>query len=152
MEDLARCPGIGERKVMLFITKAICLNKHTLLYSALILTCIFILQVKRLHDTFHEPFKRVVSSHPPVPETPVSKEAEPFLVTEVTEADKSAENSSKKKKKEPEVTVKSAVSAAFAKYADKIGKKNSSPGKKKGEATASKSDDKDLNGGEGPTS
>ncbi|KAB2630136.1 hypothetical protein D8674_007655 [Pyrus ussuriensis x Pyrus communis] len=34
MEDQARCPGIGERKV------------------------------KRLYDTFHEPFKRVVASHP----------------------------------------------------------------------------------------
>ncbi|GAV63193.1 HHH domain-containing protein/Rad10 domain-containing protein [Cephalotus follicularis] len=39
MEDLARCPGIGERKV------------------------------KRLHDTLHEPFKRVVSSQPAVSET-----------------------------------------------------------------------------------
>ncbi|KAK9292622.1 hypothetical protein L1049_020597 [Liquidambar formosana] len=47
MEDLARCPGIGERKV------------------------------KRLYDTFHEPFKRVVSSRPTVMETPVQDNGEP---------------------------------------------------------------------------
>ncbi|KAL0388161.1 UNVERIFIED_CONTAM: DNA excision repair protein ERCC-1 [Sesamum radiatum] len=41
MEDLARCPGIGERKV------------------------------KRLYDTFHEPFKRAVPNHAPVSENPI---------------------------------------------------------------------------------
>ncbi|KAF2307173.1 hypothetical protein GH714_025282 [Hevea brasiliensis] len=61
MEDLARCPGIGERKV------------------------------KRLYDTFHEPFKRVVSSHPVVPETS-PKDNEPSSVNEVTDVEKEGED------------------------------------------------------------
>ncbi|KAK3200336.1 hypothetical protein Dsin_023751 [Dipteronia sinensis] len=124
MEDLARCPGIGERKV------------------------------KRLHDTFHEPFKRVISSHPPVPETPVQKDVEPCLETEeATGVGKDTEDTSKKRrKKESELTVKSALSAAFAKYADKIGKKsNNSPGKNRGETSATKSGDEDGSVGEGAT-
>ncbi|XP_041018878.1 DNA excision repair protein ERCC-1 [Juglans microcarpa x Juglans regia] len=92
MEDLARCPGIGERKV------------------------------KRLYDTFHEPFKRVVSSRSTVPDTPIQDNGEPCSTKEKDE-DKDKENASNHKK-EPEVTVKSALSAAFAKYADKVGKKN----------------------------
>ncbi|KAH1037592.1 hypothetical protein GYH30_056775 [Glycine max] len=48
MEDLARCPGIGERKV------------------------------KRLFDTFHEPFKHVESNRQAIPETSVqNKPASP---------------------------------------------------------------------------
>ncbi|KAB1200844.1 DNA excision repair protein ERCC-1 [Morella rubra] len=93
MEDLARCPGIGERKV------------------------------KRLHDTFREPFKRVVSSRSAVPETPVQSNAEPDSVTEEKEENKATENASKHET-EPELTVKSALSVAFAKYADKVGRKN----------------------------
>ncbi|ESR46505.1 hypothetical protein CICLE_v10003373mg, partial [Citrus x clementina] len=69
--------------------------------------------VKCLYDTFHKPFKRVVSSHPPIPKTPFLKDVEPSSVNEVTE-------------KEPELTVKSALSTAFAKYADKMGKKKNS--------------------------
>ncbi|OMO89239.1 DNA repair protein rad10 [Corchorus olitorius] len=105
MEDLARCPGIGERKV------------------------------KRLYDTFHEPFKRVVSSIPTMPETPVSKDTEPGSVTEVTEAEKDTEDTSKRRKKEPETNVKSALTAAFAKYASKINKKNNKSEGKEGEGT-----------------
>ncbi|RXH82313.1 hypothetical protein DVH24_036654 [Malus domestica] len=52
IEDQARCPGIGERKV------------------------------KRLYDTFHEPFKRVVASHPAAPETSPPSNAEPRSVDE----------------------------------------------------------------------
>ncbi|KAK2656762.1 hypothetical protein Ddye_009814 [Dipteronia dyeriana] len=124
MEDLARCPGIGERKV------------------------------KRLHGTFHEPFKRVVSSHPPVPETPVQKDAEPCLETEeATGVEKDTGDTSKKgRMKESELTVKSILSAAFAKYADTIGKKSNSPGKKRGETSATKSGDEDGSIGEGATS
>ncbi|KAF5740594.1 DNA excision repair protein ERCC-1 [Tripterygium wilfordii] len=96
MEDLARCPGIGERKV------------------------------KRLYDTFHEPFKRVVSTHPVVPEIPVQKDAEPGSANEASEGVNS-EETSKRKKKEPEVNIKSALHAAFSKYSDKIGKKNNKP-------------------------
>ncbi|KAL5768469.1 hypothetical protein ACOSP7_015015 [Xanthoceras sorbifolium] len=122
MEDLARCPGIGERKV------------------------------KRLHDTFHEPFKRVVSSHPPVPETPVQKDAESCLETEATEVEKDTEKTSKRRKKESESTVKSALSAAFAKYADKFGRKSSSsPEKKRGETSTTGSGDETRSIGEGAT-
>ncbi|KAL7259474.1 hypothetical protein ACSBR1_005383 [Camellia fascicularis] len=93
MEDLARCPGIGERKV------------------------------KRLYDTFHEPFKRVVPKHLPIPEISTQNNAEPFRVSEVKE-DEKEEDANKRKKKEPEITIKSALSAALSKYSDKIGKKN----------------------------
>ena len=94
-------------------------------------------QVKRLYDTFHEPFKRVVSNNPPVPETPVCKDAEPCLTSEFVEADKDTENASKRRKKEPEMNVKSALTAAFAKYAGKISKKNNKlEGNKGGETSA----------------
>ncbi|EOY11409.1 DNA excision repair protein ERCC-1 isoform 1 [Theobroma cacao] len=107
MEDLARCPGIGERKV------------------------------KRLYDTFHEPFKRVISSNPPVPETPILKEAEPCSASEATEAEKDTEDTSKRRKKEPEMNVKSALTAAFARYAGKISKKSTkSKGKERGGTSA----------------
>nr|XP_023898496.1 DNA excision repair protein ERCC-1 isoform X1 [Quercus suber]POE53152.1 dna excision repair protein ercc-1 [Quercus suber] len=107
MEDLARCPGIGERKV------------------------------KRLYDTFHEPFKRVVASRPAVPETPVQNNTEPVSGIEEKGKEKATEDASNKKN-EPELTVKSALSAAFAKYADKVGQKNAKmAGEKKGETRAS---------------
>ncbi|KAL1542234.1 Excision repair cross-complementation group 1 [Salvia divinorum] len=54
MEDLARCPGIGERKV------------------------------GRLHDTFHEPFKSAVPIHAPVAENPTNNEACPPLEAKET--------------------------------------------------------------------
>ncbi|XP_034706695.1 DNA excision repair protein ERCC-1 isoform X1 [Vitis riparia] len=116
MEDLARCPGIGERKV------------------------------KRLYDTFHEPFKRVVPSCPAVPENPVHNNAEPSSVNEVVEVENDVEDASKRRKKEPELTVKSALSAAFAQYSEKIGKRNNRPqGKKheeKGHAPETKAENK----------
>ncbi|KAK7269304.1 hypothetical protein RIF29_22027 [Crotalaria pallida] len=104
MEDLARCPGIGERKV------------------------------KRLWDTFHEPFKRVESSRQAIPETSVlnkpaspdtsaRNDAEPSSVND--DKQKDVEDASKRRKKEPELSVKSALSAAFAKYSDRVGKRNS---------------------------
>ncbi|XP_057427829.1 DNA excision repair protein ERCC-1 isoform X2 [Lotus japonicus] len=102
MEDLARCPGIGERKV------------------------------KRLFDTFHEPFKRVESSRQAVPETSAqNKPASPDpLMRNNAESsslikDKDVEDVSKRRKEEPELTVKSALSAAFAKYSDRVGKNTS---------------------------
>ncbi|XP_052297258.1 DNA excision repair protein ERCC-1-like [Citrus sinensis] len=116
MEDLARCPGIGERKV------------------------------KRLYDTFHEPFKRVVSSHPPIPETPSQKDVERSSVNEVTDVEKDTEDINKRRKKEPELTVKSALSTAFAKYADKIGKKKNSSSQV-GETSVSDSGAKNSNSG-----
>lgn len=105
MEDLARCPGIGERKV------------------------------KRLYETFHEPFKRVVASRPAVSESTVPDNAGPCSVTEDKEM-KETEEESKRRKKEQEPTVKSALSAAFAKYADRVKTKNSkSPLMKNGDTS-----------------
>ncbi|KAK4753204.1 hypothetical protein SAY87_022002 [Trapa incisa] len=96
MEDLARCPGIGERKV------------------------------KRLYDTFHEPFKRVVRIAPIAPEVLLPKATDAVdPAPEPRELVNASEDTRKKRKKEPEVTVKSALSAAFAKYANKLGKRNS---------------------------
>ncbi|XP_027366153.1 DNA excision repair protein ERCC-1 [Abrus precatorius] len=104
MEDLARCPGIGERKV------------------------------KRLFDTFHEPFKRMESSRQPIPEASFqNKPASPDISfrndaefsTLIEDNQKDVDDLSKRRKKEPELTVKSALSAAFAKYSDRVGKRNS---------------------------
>lgn len=95
MEDLARCPGIGERKV------------------------------KRLYDTFHEPFKRVLSKDNSVPETVMQNNPEPFAALD-KKVDEKEEKASKRRKPEPEVSIKSALSTALAKYSSKIGKKNHS--------------------------
>ncbi|QCE07366.1 DNA excision repair protein ERCC-1 [Vigna unguiculata] len=118
MEDLARCPGIGERKV------------------------------KRLFDAFHEPFKRVDSSWQAFPDTSVQNEpASPgSSIRNNTESSSLIEDKqddvddvSKRRKKEPEVTVKSALSAAFAKYSDRVGKrKETSQVEEKGESDAFK--------------
>ncbi|WZY96337.1 hypothetical protein YC2023_068666 [Brassica napus] len=97
MEDLARCPGIGERKV------------------------------KRLYDTFHEPFKRAASSYPSVVEPTVTEtEVQKDVNSEepvVEEDEDFVEDSRKRKKKEPEKSVKTALSTVFARYSDKLCKK-----------------------------
>lgn len=83
-----------------------------------------------MYDTFHEPFKRVVSPGSTVPETSAQNNAEPCSVNkdkgeeEEEETKKDTEDESKHKKKEPKLTVKSALSAAFVQYADRVGKKN----------------------------
>ncbi|CAN1232803.1 DNA excision repair protein ERCC-1 [Linum perenne] len=95
MEDLARCPGIGERKV------------------------------KRLHDTFHEPFKRTVSSQSVVSETTTQGLPNGDQAAEAgVEKEEEQGDANKRRKKESEKTVKSTLSAVLAKYADKFGKKN----------------------------
>ncbi|KAL0414016.1 UNVERIFIED_CONTAM: DNA excision repair protein ERCC-1, partial [Sesamum radiatum] len=93
MEDLARCPGIGERKV------------------------------KRLYDTFHEPFKRAVPNHAPVSENPIDNHGV-TSESERNEDEKETQDTSKRQKKEAEVSVRSALKAAFAKYPHAIGKKS----------------------------
>lgn len=91
-------------------------------------------QVRRLYDTFHEPFKRVVSTHPDVPETPAEKNTEPLSTGEDVDGKKTEDAG--KLKKEPDLTIKSALSAAFAKYGNKIGKSNSrSQGEEKEETS-----------------
>lgn len=82
--------------------------------------------MKRLYDTFHEPFKRAASSYPSVieptaPETEVQKDVNS---EEPAEADEDfVEGSRKRKKMEPEKSVKTALSTVFARYSDKLCKK-----------------------------
>lgn len=102
-------------------------------------------QVKRLFDTFHEPFKRVESSWQTIPETSVQNksvsprnsaqdDAEPSSLNE--DKNKDADEFSKRRKKESELNVKSALSAAFAKYAGRVGRKSNTPeGKERGESS-----------------
>ena len=79
----------------------------------------------------------MVSSHLAVPETPVQNNTEPRSVSEEKEMEKATEDESNRKK-EPELTVKSALSAAFSKYTDKVGKKNANTaGENRGETSAS---------------
>ncbi|KAI4367862.1 hypothetical protein MLD38_016485 [Melastoma candidum] len=111
MEDLARCPGIGERKV------------------------------RRLYDTFHEPFRRTVPNIPLAPEAAVLKDNEPYSSNQVDEVANKAEEAGKQKK-EPDLTVRSALSAAFAKYAVKVGKNKRKAGEVDGgESSSSKQTD-----------
>lgn len=96
MEDLARCPGIGERKV------------------------------KRLYDTFHEPFKRVIPKNSSVMETCTENNPKPFTAN-CEKAQEKEEDSIKLGKIEPQVTVKSALATALSKYSDKIICKKNDP-------------------------
>lgn len=73
-----------------------------------------------MYDTFHEPFKRTVPKQPSTVET----SAQQFTPTEAKEDEKEIARSSKRDKKEPNLTVKSALSAAFAKYKEKVGTEN----------------------------
>ena len=68
--------------------------------------------MRRLHDTFHKPFRRV-SSDPFVGEDSAPSKIDENQVVE------SAEDSLTDKK-EANMTVKSALSEAFAKYSSKI--------------------------------
>lgn len=65
----------------------------------------------------------MVASRPAVSESSPLDNAEPCSVTEDKET-KDTKEESKRRKKEPEPTVKSALSAAFAKYADRVKKKS----------------------------
>lgn len=94
--------------------------------NAIVIEVLLLYQVRRLYDTFHEPFKRVVSTHPAVPETPTQNNTEPRSMGEEQDVDGKRTEDASKHKKEPNLNVKSALSAAFAKYADKIGKSSSS--------------------------
>lgn len=78
-------------------------------------------QVKCLYDTFHEPFKRAVPNHGPVAENPINTHAGE---SEDNGKEKEIQDASKKRKKEPEINVKSALKAAFAKYGELGRKKN----------------------------
>lgn len=67
-----------------------------------------------MYDTFHEPFKRSVPNHAPVPASAGESERNKY-VEEIQDA-------SKRQKKEEDVIVKSALKAAFAKYSGRKGK------------------------------
>ena len=125
--------------------------------EALDIMNIFCHQVKRLFDTFHEPFKRVEPSLQNIPETP----AQNNLAGPMTSAQNDAEASlnedkhedvddhvGKQRKKETELSVKSALYAAFVKYADRVGRKsNTSEGVEEEESSIimeSKVDEKKL--------
>lgn len=73
-----------------------------------------------MYETFHEPFKRVVSHKTTISGTPTKTAPVP----EGNVDEKDTEDASDRKKKEPELTVKSALSEAFAKYSGKVGAKN----------------------------
>ncbi|KAF0930458.1 hypothetical protein E2562_032887 [Oryza meyeriana var. granulata] len=93
MEELARCPGIGERKV------------------------------KRLHDTFHEPFVRVSSrTNIVVPDTPDRERASGQLLSTNDGAQDAAEKPDASVNKSS--NVRSALTEAFAKYSEKIRNQN----------------------------
>ncbi|KZV58350.1 DNA excision repair protein ERCC-1-like [Dorcoceras hygrometricum] len=111
MEDLARCPGIGERKV------------------------------KRLYDTFHEPFKRVVPA--PSNAMPVKNlidhlsDSKP---TSVSEDEKEVPDARKRRNTDSETSVRSALQAAFAKYSVK-NKKGEQRKEEEKNSVAKKQDD-----------
>lgn len=90
MEELARCPGIGERKV------------------------------KRLYDTFHEPFRRVMkySGTANGAEVATQDKEENTKKNETTES--IGDKIDNVEVKHSEVSVRSALSVAYAKYCNKI--------------------------------
>ncbi|KAJ4774487.1 DNA excision repair protein ERCC-1 [Rhynchospora pubera] len=91
MEELARCPGIGEKKV------------------------------KRLYDTFHEPFKRVPARpNIIIPDTPDrdANKGQPSSATDGADSGKDLQSS--ESRKDSSVSVRSALSAAFAKYNERV--------------------------------
>ncbi|KAF8768557.1 hypothetical protein HU200_007500 [Digitaria exilis] len=106
MEELARCPGIGERKV------------------------------KRLHDTFHEPFKRVsVRRNLVVPDTPDREKASGQPSSTNDSSENTAEKSEASKNKKGS-DVRSALTAAFAKYSEKIRSQSSEAANEAGEGAS----------------
>ena len=105
----------------------------------ILMTTLLINQVKRLYETFHEPFKRVVPSRLAVPVAPAPNDLNPGSFGNETPATETESvDTSKRQKKDSEATVKSALSVAFAKYSDKIGKKNSQADKESGEGCSNR--------------
>lgn len=81
-------------------------------------------QVRRLHDTFHEPFKRAVPTPAaPVAENPINNEGGPASGSERNGEVKENQETNKEHKKEEEISVRSALKAAFAKYSSTRGSK-----------------------------
>lgn len=94
------------------------------------------MQVKRLHDTFHEPFKRVTPRpNLVVPDTPDREKAsgQPSSTNDGTPE----KPGTSKNKKGPDV--KSALTAAFAKYSEKIRSQGREAAHEAGEGPSSSS-------------
>lgn len=97
-----------------------------------------------MYDTFHEPFKRVESSRQAILETSVQNKPDNLDISlrknaesssSLEDKQKGVDNASKRRKKEPDLTVKTALSEAFAKFSDRVGKSNiTSKLKEKGES------------------
>nr|ACG26355.1 hypothetical protein [Zea mays] len=109
MDELARCPGIGERKV------------------------------RRLYDTFHEPFKRVPARPRPnlvVPDTPDREKAkgQPSS-TDGSSLQDAVEKPDASKKTKKGSDVRSALTVAFAKYSEKIRSQGRDAPNEAGEST-----------------
>lgn len=84
--------------------------------------------MKRLYDTFHEPFRRV-SSRPAsvVPETPVEDRNAEEASTSTHDTDELAgqpTNPCGSQKESNPPNIRSALNAAFAKYAEKVRKQD----------------------------
>jgi DNA excision repair protein ERCC-1 len=94
-----------------------------------------LLQVKRLYDTFHEPFKRV-SARPNlvVPDTPDREKAsgQPPSTNDNSEDAGGKPEASKKKGSD----VRSALTTAFAKYSEKIRNQGREAANKPGEGAS----------------
>lgn len=110
MDELARCPGIGERKV------------------------------RRLYDTFHEPFKRVPARPRPnlvVPDTPDREKAkgQPSS-TDGSSLQDAVEKPDASKKTKKGSDVRSALTVAFAKYSEKIRSQGRDAANEAGEGTS----------------
>ncbi|PWZ57113.1 hypothetical protein Zm00014a_008900 [Zea mays] len=110
MDELARCPGIGERKV------------------------------RRLYDTFHEPFKRVPArprSNLVVPDTPDREKAkgQPSS-TDGSSLQDAVEKPDASKKTKKGSDVRSALTVAFAKYSEKIRSQGRDAANEAGEGTS----------------
>ena len=62
MEELSACPGIGPTKVTLFQT---CPQPAAPEFSSLALQSLcYLMQVRRIFDTFHEPFRKTLQPQP----------------------------------------------------------------------------------------
>lgn len=153
MEDLARCPGIGERKVyyqwwncdgimicpylfVVFVAWSWSPAHSDVLAKKIWIFCTLpdnrssacltlFMNPSSMWNPAGKPFQRLLSRTSQLvrPVSSIRNNAESSSLIEDKQED--TEDVSKRRKKEPEVTVKSALSAAFAKYSGRVGKRKS---------------------------
>lgn len=82
--------------------------------------------MKRLYDTFHEPFRRVCSRPTVVPEAHVKDTTAEETSTSTDDATEleGQRTEASKPKKQSNISVRSALNAAFAKYAERVQKQD----------------------------